>query len=221
MSTKNMFDRLSQTFMQQQFRRVDNVVWDLMSNTTGILTKDDAIATLTHDDSDAVNLGEGRKTKIDGSITINPLATMSMAIPAYGQRVAFNKINVGDITVDKNGEANGWITEIHNNGKFTVLKVDGNEQKVNPPTVNVMGFGEQSGLMVVKPLFELTGGNNDAIKNMLMPMMIMNDGNVNDSEMDKMMQMMLMTSAMGNGGMGGNNMMQTMMMMKMFGNGNF
>ena len=54
-----------------------------------------------------------------------------------------------------------------------------------------------------------------------MPMMIMNDGNVNDSEMDKMMQMMLMTSAMGNGSMGGNNMMQTMMMMKMFGNGNF
>ena len=44
MSTKNMFDRLSQTFMQQQFRRVDNVVWDLMSNTTGILTKDDAIS---------------------------------------------------------------------------------------------------------------------------------------------------------------------------------
>lgn len=220
MSTKNMFERLSQNFMQQQFRRVDNVVWDLMSNTTGILTKNDAIAILIQDESST--LEDGKKTKIDGSITINPLATMSMAIPAYGQKVSLDKINVGDITVDGNGNANGWITEIHNNGKFTILKTDGNEQKVNPPTVNVMGFGEQSGLMVVKPLFEVTGGNSDSIKNMIMPMMLMNDGNVNDSEMDKMMQMMLMTSAMGNSGnMGGNNMMQTMMMMKMFGNGNF
>lgn len=218
MSTKNMVERLSQNFMQQQFRRVDNVVWDLMSNTTGILTKNDAIAILIQDESST--LEEVKKTKIDGSITINPLATMSMAIPAYGQKVSLDKINVGDITVDGNGNANGWITEIHNNGKFTILKTDGNEQKINPPTVNVMGFGEQSGLMVVKPLFNVTKGNTDSIKTMLMQMMMMNDGNVNDSQMDKMMQMMLMSSSMGNSG-GDNSMMQNMMMMKMFGNGNF
>lgn len=214
MTTSNMFEKLSKTFMAQQFRRVDNVVWDLMSNTTGIMTKSDAIATFSYDNTSESVDG------LDGSITINPLATMSMAIPAYGQKVSADKISLGDIVVNGNGQAYGWVTNKLKNGKFAIIDVDGKETKISPPTVNVMGIGDQVGLMVVKPLFALTGGNTDAFKNMLMPLMLLNDGNVNENEMDKMMQMMLMTSAMG-GDAGGNNMMQTMMMMKMMGGSSF
>ena len=207
----NMFDRLSKNFMNNQFRRVDNVVWDLSTNQMGILTKDESIAIFSYDSADGETL-----TKVDGVVSINPMVVMSMAIPAYGQKLAAANIQVGDITVDSKGDANGWVTEIHTNGKFTIQRVDGSEQKITPPTVNVIGFGEQSGLMVVKPLFNVTKGNTDSVKNMLMQMMMLNDGNVNDSQMDKMMQMMLMSSSMGNSG-GDNNMMQAMMMAKMLG----
>ena len=207
----NMFDRLSKNFMNNQFRRVDNVVWDLSTNQMGILTKDESIAIFSYDSTE----GE-TPNKVDGVVSINPMVVMSMAIPAYGQKMAAANIQVGDITVDSKGDANGWVTEIHTNGKFTIQRVDGSEQKITPPTVNVIGFGEQSGLMVVKPLFNVTKGNTDSVKNMLMQMMMLNDGNVNDSQMDKMMQMMLMSSSMGNSG-GDNNMMQAMMMAKMFG----
>lgn len=207
----NMFDRLSKNFMNNQFRRVDNVVWDLSTNQMGILTKDESIAIFSYDSADGETL-----TKVDGVVSINPMVVMSMAIPAYGQKLAAANIQVGDITVDSKGDANGWVTEIHTNGKFTIQRVDGSEQKITPPTVNVIGFGEQSGLMVVKPLFNVTKGNTDSVKTMLMQMMMLNDGNVNDSQMDKMMQMMLMSSSMGNSG-GDNNMMQAMMMAKMFG----
>lgn len=207
----NMFDRLSKNFMNNQFRRVDNVVWDLSTNQMGILTKDESIAIFSYDSVE----GE-TPTKVDGVVSINPMVIMSMAIPAYGQKMSAANIQVGDITVDSKGDANGWVTEIHKNGKFTIQRVDGSEQKITPPTVNVIGFGEQSGLMVVKPLFNVTKGNTDSVKNMLMQMMMLNDGNVNDSQMDKMMQMMLMSSSMGNSG-GDNNMMQAMMMAKMFG----
>lgn len=207
----NMFDRLSKNFMNNQFRRVDNVVWDLSTNQMGILTKDESIAIFSYDSAEGEN-----PNKVDGVVSINPMVVMSMAIPAYGQKMAAANIQVGDITVDSKGDANGWVTEIHTNGKFTIQRVDGSEQKITPPTVNVIGFGEQSGLMVVKPLFNVTKGNTDSVKNMLMQMMMLNDGNVNDSQMDKMMQMMLMSSSMGNSG-GDNNMMQAMMMAKMFG----
>ncbi len=207
----NMFDRLSKNFMNNQFRRVDNVVWDLSTNQMGILTKDESIAIFSYDSTEGEN-----PNKVDGVVSINPMVVMSMAIPAYGQKMAAANIQVGDITVDSKGDANGWVTEIHTNGKFTIQRVDGSEQKITPPTVNVIGFGEQSGLMVVKPLFNVTKGNTDSVKNMLMQMMMLNDGNVNDSQMDKMMQMMLMSSSMGNSG-GDNNMMQAMMMAKMFG----
>lgn len=206
-----MFDRLSKNFMNNQFRRVDNVVWDLSTNQMGILTKDESIAIFSYDSAEGEN-----PNKVDGVVSINPMVVMSMAIPAYGQKMAAANIQVGDITVDSKGDANGWVTEIHTNGKFTIQRVDGSEQKITPPTVNVIGFGEQSGLMVVKPLFNVTKGNTDSVKNMLMQMMMLNDGNVNDSQMDKMMQMMLMSSSMGNSG-GDNNMMQAMMMAKMFG----
>ena len=45
MKTK-LFERLNKHLMNQQFRQINNVVWDLTSNKMGILTDEDCIATL-------------------------------------------------------------------------------------------------------------------------------------------------------------------------------
>lgn len=203
MKTK-LFERLNKHLMNQQFRQINNVVWDLTSNKMGILTDEDCIATLETNT---------KLNETDYSVSLNPLAVMSMAVPAYAQKTPSGNIKSGDVIVDSKGDAYGWVTEVESGGKIVVLKIDGSEQKITPPTVNVIGFGEQSGLMVVKPLFDITGGNSESFKNMFQLMMLSSEDGLDEDNMDKMMQIMLMMSASSSNNE--NNMMQNLLFMKM------
>ena len=210
--------------MSQQFKPVDSVVWDVQSGKMGILTKDDAIAIFVPDESSDLLEGSEKNTLV-GGIVLNPFSMMKMAIPAYACKTKPADIKLGDITLGANGNVSGWVTGIRKNNRFTVLGLDGTERSINPPTVNVIGFGDQSGLMIVKPLADITNGNTDGFKNMMLPLMMM--GGFDESESyegsstDKMMQMMLMQSMMGTSNNGdSNNMMQMMLMMKMMGKDN-
>ena len=77
--------------------------------------------------------------------------------------------------------------------------------------------------MVVKQLFDITGNNTNSFQSMLMPMMMMNGGELDGDQLNKMIPMMLMmnSGSMGGQNQDGNNMMQSMMMMQMFNKGNF
>lgn len=215
MSMNNLFANLNQNFMNQMFRRVENVVWDLSTGAVGILTKDDCIATFDFPALEPVNEDASETPELtcamDGQVTLNPMATLSMALPAYGQKIPANQVKLGDIVVNNRGEASGWVCEIKKNGSFGIQKTDGNTTNFNPPKVNVIGMGNQDGVMVVRTLMSTSGTDLGGFKDMLMPIMMMSGGNLDENKLDKLMPMLLM------GGMNGsnNNMMQMMLMMQM------
>lgn len=212
MNTNNLFSNLNKAMMDQLFCRIENVVWDLTTGDVGILTKDDMIATFTVPAlQEATENSEGESGVEEyGQVTHNPFSAMSMALPAYGQKISASEVKVGDIIVT-NKQATGWVTEILPNGKFNIQKVDGNTTKFNPPNVQIMGSGTQNGVMVVRTLMNTTGGNLSGFKDSLMPLMMMSGGNLGESQFDQIIPMMLMSGNSGN-----NNMMQMMMMSMMF-----
>lgn len=244
MKAANVMQMMNKKFMEQMFRPVDNVVWDILSGKMGILTDDECIATLEIIPGDYEDLtdkiseftapelaeqfrDETAKNKAavkdDYSVTLNPMATMSMAMPAYGQKVSGNNVKIGDIIINNKGEAHGWVIEIKKNGTFKIQNVSGTVNTINPPKINLAGMGDTGGIMVVKQLFDITGNNTNSFQSMLMPMMMMNGGELDGDQLNKMIPMMLMmnSGSMGGQNQDGNNMMQSMMMMQMFNKGNF
>lgn len=211
MNTSNLFQNLNKAMMDQLFCRIENVVWDLTTGEVGILTKDEMIATFTPPALEEVN-EDSQPSDNCGVVTHNPFSAMSMALPAYGQKISASEVKIGDIIVT-NKQASGWVTGIRPNGKFDIQKVDGNTTSFNPPNVQIMGSGTQNGVMVVRTLVNLTGGNLGGFKDSLMPLMMMSGGSLDETQFDKLIPMMLM------GGMNGgsNNMMQMFMMMSMMG----
>lgn len=191
------------------FRRVDNVVWDMMSGKVGIVGAE-GIMTLD---------GEGE----DATVNINLMDQFGMPLPAFAQQTAVADLKSGDL-VYTNGKPKGWIIEVKEQEdkatRFSVISPTGTVSNWKPPKVTMLGF--DSGVMVLKSLDALLGAGgkdgNEALagmQGMLMPMMMMGGGDMED--MESMMPMLLM-SQMGQLGEGaGGNMIQMMMMVKMMG----
>ena len=205
--------------MDKFFRRVDNVLWDLMSGKVGIATSE-GIATLD---------GEGDEAQV----TVNLFDDFGVPLPAFAQSTPVEQIRNGDLIYNAR-KVMGWVVKTPAPATtdpdpkpakktFTLLKVDGTRGQWRPPKVASLGL-DLSGAMVLRSLVNtLPDGGLGSMQGMLLPMLMMG-GDMGD--MGGMLPMMLM-GQMGLGGMGGapgtaaanpmGSMMQTMMMMKMMG----
>jgi hypothetical protein len=192
------------------FRKVDSVVWDLMSGKLGVRTREGEIATIE---------GEGD----DATIVINPFEDFGVALPAFAQATPADAVKVGDL-IYTSGDAPGWIVQIKNSASdkktFRIMRAGGNVSSWVPPKVQM--FGLDGGVLVVRSLVTMLPGGTDGLagfQSMMLPMLMMGGDSL---DMEKMMPLMLMSQMGGVGGgtaganpMGG--MMQMMMMSKMLG----
>lgn len=196
--------------MGRMFRRVDSVVWDLMSGKLGVRTKEGEIATIE---------GEGD----EATIVINPFEDFGIALPAFAQATPADTVKVGDL-IYTSGDLPGWIVALKTSpeGKtsFSIMRPGGSVSKWVPPKVQM--FGLDGGVLVVRSLMTMLPGGADGLagfQNMMLPMMMMGGDNI---DLEKMLPMMLM-SQMGGAGSGANpmgGMMQMIMMSKMMGGSN-
>lgn len=197
-------NNVNSKMMDRFFKKVDGVVWDLMSGKVGIQGPD-GISTLE---------GEGD----DAQISLNVLDQFGMPVPAFAQSTPADKVKKGDL-IYVNGKAKGWVIEVKEGDviKFRIMSPSGSSTTWTPPKVAM--FGLDSGVMVLKSLIEMLPQGEEGlngIQGSLMPLMMMGgDG----GDMEKIMPMLLMSQmgGMGGAGAGANNMVQMMMMSKMMG----
>lgn len=199
---QNALNNVGNKLMNRFFRRVDGVVWDLMTGKIGVKTRD-GIATLE---------GEGD----DAQVNINMFDQFGFELPAFAQNTPTAGISVGDVIYGENS-VKGWVVE-KKEKSLVLMKPDGSRGTITPPKVQMMGA--EGGLMVLRSLTSMLpngeGGLNQ-MQGMLMPMLMMGGG---DLDLDSIMPLMLM-SQMGIAGGGdaaaNNNMMPMIMMMGMMG----
>lgn len=215
---------MNSKFMDKFFRKVDGVVWDLMTGRVGVKT------------SDGITTLEG--TGEDAQITTNMFENFGMEVPAFAQSTPLTAVNIGDLIYgDK--KAMGWVVDIKATTstdpsapvstvkKFVIMTPDGTRKTWVPPKMSMLGF--DSGVMVLRSLMNMLPGGNaglSGMQGMLMPMMMMGGG---DMDFDSIMPMMLL-SQMGAGvqaadgtaapAMGGMTQMLPMMMMMQMMKGN-
>lgn len=185
-------------FMRRMFRRIDNIVWDMMTGKTGI-KNEHGIHTIT--------IAE------DGTaeVSVNPLDMMSMSLPGFATQTANEAVELGDIIVGDN-QIIGWVTA-KNPASFEIRDVAGMIKRYVPPKVAIMGV---TGPLVVRNLFSLTGGADGLTQ--LMPLLMMSGGN--DSKLDEILPLFFMQQATGSAGAAApaaNNMLSMLMMSKVFG----
>lgn len=199
-----MKDRLLDRF----FRKVDGVVWDLMSGNLGVRTKDGII---TFVPAEFEGDGEDRKETEPANVTINPLDEFGVEIPAFAQDTPVDSLKPGDLIIGSR-EILGWI--VATKGKsFEILKPSGTRSTWSPPKVKMLGF-DSGGAMVVRSLMSTVGGDEPlkGFQSNMLPLVLMSSGG-GEGALDDILPIMLMSQMNGVGG--GGNMMQTILMMKM------
>jgi hypothetical protein len=205
------FDKVGEKLVNRFFRRVDEVVWDLMSGRVGVRTSDNEIATLD---------GEGDAAEV----VINPFGEFGVPVPAFAQSVPVTDIKQGDLIYNAK-KVLGWVIGTPNfdaTGKkkitrtFKLLKPDGTRGEWSPAKLSSMGL-DLSGAMVLRSLINMLPGSGlGGLQGMLMPMLMMG-GDLGD--MEQIMPMMLMSQMGMMGGAGGAaaaNPMAGMFQMMMF-----
>lgn len=160
--------------MNRFFRRVDGVVWDLMSGKIGVKSAD-GISTLE---------GQGD----DAQVSINMLDQFGIEVPAFAQNTSTGDVQVGDLVVGSRG-IQGWVIE-KKEKTLVLMKPDGTRGSMTPPKVNMMGF--EGGVLVLRSLVNMLPGGQGGLgqmQNMLMPMLMMGG----DLDLEALMPMMLMS----------------------------
>lgn len=161
---------------QHLFAPISNVVWDIMSNKTGIKT-----------DSGIFTLGE------DLTIELNPFDSFSAELPAFAQLTPIEQVNVGDVIVS-GGKPTGWIVG-KKEASLVALTTQGHETIFRPKKVSMMGIS--NGISVVRSPFDPNASNTaGGGMNPMMMMAMMGDGKIDQ----KTMMMMAMMGG-GNGQM--------------------
>lgn len=167
---------ISKKIMNRMFRRINGLVWDVMSGGIGLQTAN-GIHTVT--------FGE------DGSFqpNLNPIDSLGLTVPAFATQSTLDEVAVGDIIVGEVGII-GWVVE-KLNASLRVLDHNGNVKVYVPPKVAIMGT---NGVLVVRNLFSLTGGAGNAANfaTTLLPLLALGGG---DDKMEKLLPLLLMTSA--------------------------
>lgn len=207
----NMFN--NSKLMDRFFRKVDGVVWDLMSGKVGVKTND-GITTIE---------GEGE----DAQVVVNLFDQFGIEVPAFAQGTPAAAVQVGDLIYGSKGVL-GWVVE-KKEKSFTLLTPHGTRSNWSPPKVAMLGF--DSGVMVLRSLLNMLPGGSAGLNSMqglLMPMLLMGDesmdlGNImpmmlfaqlgqnvnpadpnaallSQNSMASMMQMMMLAQLFGKGG---------------------
>lgn len=203
---KNVTGMSVEKMMGRMFKRVDSVVWDLMSGKLGVRTKEGEIATIE---------GEGD----DATIVINPFDDFGIALPAFAQSTPLEAVKVGDL-IYTSGDSPGWITEVKKNADgtkttFRIIRSGGSVSTWNPPKVQM--FGLDSGVLVVRSLMTMLPGGDvglQGLQGMLLPMMMLGGDNL---DLEKFLPLMLMGQLSGGGTNPMASMMPMLMMQKMLG----
>jgi hypothetical protein len=198
--------------MRRFFRRADDVVWDMTTGKPGVATSE-GIASC---------IGTGD----DAQITINPIAAMGMALPAFAQNTALDKVELGDMIIYGAKDQTGWVTS-KTDKALHLIKPDGTHTHITPPKTQMLDIG--GGVMVVRSLMNmLPGGTGGLMGSMMMLQALGGEG----GDMEDMLPMMLMmqgaggtsgdptAAAAGNPMAGMQSMLPMMMMSKMMGKGN-
>lgn len=220
---KNFNNKLMDRF----FKRVNGVVWDLMTGKVGI-EGPEGISSLE---------GEGDEAQVN----LNVMEQFGMPVPAFAQSVSIDQVKLNDL-IYVQGKPKGWVIEVVEPKakakkagdadadadakaplkKFRLMTPNGSSSLWTPPKVAMFGF--DSGVMVLKSLGEMLPGGDAGLtgmQGMLMPLMMM--GGIDGDGMDKLMPMLLMSQMGGMGGAGAgagaNNMIQMMMMAQMMSGG--
>jgi hypothetical protein len=191
--------------MNRFFRRVDGVVWDLMSGKVGVRSKD-GIATLDLSAPDTPQ------------VVINLFDQFGMELPAFAQSTPVDSVAVGDLIYGASGVL-GWVVE-KKEKSFRLLKLDGTHTSWSPPKVQMLGL--DSGVMVLRSLINMLPGGSAGLgqmQNALLPLLMMSEGG-NGLDLGNMLPVLLMSqmNPTGDASTGGNNMgqmLQTMMMMQL------
>ena len=165
---------ISDKLMNRFFKKVDGVVWDLMSGKIGIKTAD-GIAVITGTGDEAI-------------VEINMLDQFGIEVPAFAQNTSTGDVQVGDLVVGSRG-IQGWVIE-KKEKTLVLMKPDGTRGSMTPPKVNMMGF--EGGVLVLRSLVNMLPGGQGGLgqmQNMLMPMLMMGG----DFDLEALMPMMLMS----------------------------
>ena len=200
MNMQNVGNKLMDRF----FRRVDGVVWDLMSGRIGV-KNNDGIVTIE---------GSGD----DAQVVVNLFDQFGLEVPAFAQSTPVASVAVGDLIYGQKGVL-GWVID-KTDKSFTLLKPDGTRSHWSPPKVQM--FGLDGGVMVLRSLINMLPGGTGGLgqmQSLLMPMLMMGDGAIDLNSMMPMLLMSQIGSGDGTVPAGGNNMgniMQMMLMMQMF-----
>ena len=163
--------------MERMFKPVQDAVWDISTGKMGILGKNGSIFSLT---------GEGDEAQV----TENLFSEFGMAVPAFAQSVPFDQVQLGDLAYRQGGRP-GWVVE-KNPNSLILLNTDSSEGTIRRNKTITMGM-DQSGVMILRNLFNLTGAGGQQNFQMLLPMLMVGSKN---EEAGSMVEMMLMMSVM-------------------------
>lgn len=163
--------------MERMFKPVQDAVWDISTGKMGILGKSGSIFSLA---------GEGEEAQV----TENLFSEFGMAVPAFAQSVPFDQVQLGDLAYRQGGRP-GWVVE-KNPNSLILLNTDSSEGTIRRNKTITMGM-DQSGVMILRNLFNVTGEAGQQSFQMLLPMLMMGSKN---EEAGSMVEMMLMMSVM-------------------------
>ncbi len=164
--------------MERMFKPVQDAVWDISTGKMGILGKNGSIFSLT---------GEGDEAQV----TENLFSEFGMAVPAFAQSVPFDQVQLGDLAYRQGGRP-GWVVE-KNPNSLILLNTDSSEGTIRRNKTITMGM-DQSGVMILRNLFNLTGAAGQQNFQILLPLLKVDSKN---EEAGSMVEMMLMMSVMG------------------------
>jgi hypothetical protein len=163
------------------FRRIGGVVWDVTTGSIGLKTENGIYSLKTVP-------GAATGDAASYSVSVNPFDDFGLAIPAFATQSTPEEVQVGDIIVgDK--DIIGWVVD-KTPAAFKVLDHNSYVKTYVPPSVQILG---NSGVLVVRNLFSLTGGAAGAgnFAQSLLPLMMLGGG---DEKLEKMLPLLLMTS---------------------------
>lgn len=189
MSIDSMFKTAGSKMMDRLFRKADGVVWDAMTGGIGVVTSE-GIVTCSGNGDEAM-------------ISINPIESFALPVPAFAQSTPKNGVQVGDIIYRGPKADPAWVVEKVDkpNGdiSFKLLKANGEKTSWSAPKIAFMGFGD-GGVMVLRSLVNMLPGGSSGLggmQGMLMMMAMNEDGG--EMNFDKLMPMLLMQSMGGFG----------------------
>ena len=96
------------------------------------------------------------------------IAITAVAVPAFAQSVPFDQVQLGDLAYRQGGRP-GWVVE-KNPNSLILLNTDSSEGTIRRNKTITMGM-DQSGVMILRNLFNLTGASGQQNFQMLIPML--------------------------------------------------